>query len=132
MAQFSYNLQKSSATNKSPFELAIGQQPSTPHSVVVGYAGICPAAYRFAKEWHQNAEIAKAYLEKAARRAKKHADKDRRPETFKVGDLVLVKLNPKQFTSTFRKVHKGLVRKYDGPFPIIEKIGNVSYKALRT
>ena len=68
----------------------------TPHTVMVGYTGSSPAASHFAKEWHKNAEIARAYLEKAAKRAKKYADKDRRPENFKVGDKVLVKLQPAQ------------------------------------
>ena len=40
---------------------------------------------------------------------------------------MLVKLIPQQFKS-FRKVHKGLVRKYEGPFPILGRVGKVSYK----
>ena len=40
---------------------------------------------------------------------------------------MLVKLIPQQFKS-FRKVHKGLVRKYEGPFPILGWVGMVSYK----
>ncbi|KAL5758005.1 hypothetical protein ACOSP7_020616 [Xanthoceras sorbifolium] len=35
VAQFSYNLQKSGATHHSPFELATGQQPLTPQTVIV-------------------------------------------------------------------------------------------------
>ena len=58
---------------------------------------------------------------------KKWADKKRRHAEFQVGDLVLVKLIPQQFKS-FRKVHKGLVRKYEGPFPILGRVGKVSYK----
>ena len=40
---------------------------------------------------------------------------------------MLVKLIPQQFKS-FRKVHKGLVRKYEGPFPILGRVDKVSYK----
>ncbi|KAL6138560.1 hypothetical protein ACLB2K_063841 [Fragaria x ananassa] len=58
---------------------------------------------------------------------KKWADKKRRHVDFKEGDLVLVKLLPQQFKS-FRKGHKGLVRKYEGPFEVIKRIGKVSYK----
>ncbi|KAL6209724.1 hypothetical protein ACLB2K_020664 [Fragaria x ananassa] len=58
---------------------------------------------------------------------KKWADKKRRHVEFKEGDLVLVKLLPQQFKS-LRKVHKGLVRKYEGPFEVIKRIGKVSYK----
>ena len=58
---------------------------------------------------------------------KKWADKKRRHAEFQVGDIVLVKLIPQQFKS-FRKVHKRLVRKYEGPFPILGWVGKVSYK----
>ncbi|KAL6219043.1 hypothetical protein ACLB2K_012249 [Fragaria x ananassa] len=58
---------------------------------------------------------------------KKWADKKRRHVEFKEGDLVLVKLLPQQFKS-LSKVHKGLVRKYEGPFEVIKCIGKVSYK----
>ena len=58
---------------------------------------------------------------------KKWANKKRINAEFQVGDLVLVKHIPQQFKS-FRKVHKGLVRKYEGPFPILGQVGKVSYK----
>ncbi|KAK9664850.1 hypothetical protein RND81_14G073600, partial [Saponaria officinalis] len=58
---------------------------------------------------------------------KKWADKHRRDVEFQVGDLVMVKLLPQQF-KVFRQVHKGLLRKYEGPFPILNKVGKVSYK----
>ncbi|RVX08271.1 Transposon Tf2-12 polyprotein [Vitis vinifera] len=47
IAQFSYNLQMSKATN--PFELATRQQPLTPHTLTIGYTGRSPAAFKFAK-----------------------------------------------------------------------------------
>ena len=50
VAQFCYNLQKSCASNKSPFELATGQQPKIPHTLVKGYTGRSPLAYKLAKE----------------------------------------------------------------------------------
>ena len=40
--------------------------------------------------------------------------------------MVLVKLFPQQFKS-LRPMHKGLVRRYKGPFPILGKVGKVSY-----
>ncbi|KAL5790539.1 hypothetical protein ACOSQ2_005427 [Xanthoceras sorbifolium] len=115
------------ATHHSPFELATGQQPLTPQTVMVGYTGRSPGSYKLAKDWQEQADIARSYLDKAARKMKKWADKKRRRVEFQVGDLVLVKLLPQQFKA-FRKVHKGLVRKYEGPFPILRKVGKVSYK----
>ncbi|WJZ90968.1 hypothetical protein VitviT2T_010081 [Vitis vinifera] len=58
---------------------------------------------------------------------KKWADKKRRHTKYKVGDMVLVKLLPQQFKS-LRPVRKGLVRRYEGPFPILGKVGKVSYR----
>ena len=51
-AQLSYNLQRSSATRVSPFEVAIGFQPSTSLDVLVSKQPGCivsPFAYKFAK-----------------------------------------------------------------------------------
>nr|GFB34202.1 uncharacterized protein [Tanacetum cinerariifolium] len=39
----------------------------------------------------------------------------------------MVKLLPQQF-KTLRKVHKGLIRRYEGPFPVIRRVGKVSYR----
>ena len=77
--------------------------------------------------WHEQLDIAKAYLEKASKKMKKYADKHRRDLEFQVGDMVMVKLLPQQY-KVFRHVHKGLVRRYEGPFPITKKIGRVSYR----
>ena len=41
--------------------------------------------------------------------------------------MVLVKLLPQQFKS-LRLVHKGLLRRYERPFPILGKVGKVSYR----
>ncbi|RVX03453.1 Transposon Tf2-2 polyprotein [Vitis vinifera] len=83
--------------------------------------------FKFAKGWHEQADIARSYLDKAAKKMKKWADKKRRHTEYKVGDMVLVKLLPQQFKS-LRPVHKSLVRRYEGLFPILGKVGKVSCK----
>ena len=127
VAQFSYNLQRSDATSRSPFEVIMGQQPLTPNMLITTYTGRCPAAYKVAKSWHEQTDIARAHLDKATKRMKKWADSKRRHLEFNVGDMVLVKIVPAQHKFT-RSLHKGLIRKYEGPFPIIKRVGNVSYK----
>ncbi|KAK3008052.1 hypothetical protein RJ639_013688 [Escallonia herrerae] len=74
---------------------------------------------------HKN--VARSYLDKAGRKMKKWANKRRRLKEYNLGDMVMLKLLPQQFKS-FRKVHKGLIRKYEGPFPIMAKVGKVSYQ----
>ena len=75
IAQFSYNLQRSEATNKSPFELAARQRLLTPHTLTIGYTGRSPTTFKFVKGWHEQADIARLYLDKVARKMKKWADK---------------------------------------------------------
>ncbi|RVW96014.1 RNA-directed DNA polymerase-like [Vitis vinifera] len=75
--RFSYNLKRSEATNKSLFELATRQQPLTPHTLTIGYTGRSTTTFKFAKGWHEQADIARSYLDKAAKKMKKWTDKKR-------------------------------------------------------
>ncbi|KAK2994173.1 hypothetical protein RJ640_018158 [Escallonia rubra] len=94
VAQLCFNSRKSSSTGKSAFEIVNGQQPLLPHTINVPKAGKSPRAISFSEEWRQNIDLAHSYLEKAARRMKKHADKNRRSQEFNVGEKVMVKLLP--------------------------------------
>ncbi|KAG8637435.1 hypothetical protein MANES_15G121750v8 [Manihot esculenta] len=58
---------------------------------------------------------------------KKWADASKRHVEFKEGDLVMVKLLP-PLLRNYGKVHKGLLRRYEGPFPIEKRVGNVAYR----
>ncbi|CAL2272473.1 unnamed protein product [Prunus armeniaca] len=58
VAQFLYNLQRSESTGSSPFELATRQQLMIPNTVVSGYMGSSPAAYKMANEWQVTNELA--------------------------------------------------------------------------
>ncbi|KAG8382917.1 hypothetical protein BUALT_Bualt05G0129700 [Buddleja alternifolia] len=119
---------RSEATGKSPFELATGQQPLTPHTLAISFdSARCPGAAKMAKSWAEQSDLAKSFLEKARRKMKKWADPKRRHLEFNTGDKVLIKLIPQQFKA-FRGMHKGLVRKYEGPYPVVAKVGKVSYR----
>ncbi|KAK4395711.1 RNA-directed DNA polymerase [Sesamum angolense] len=102
----------------SPFELAYGQQPKTPHEISVQKSGgKCPAANWFARSKQELLDKVKDNLAKAPRRMEKYADMGRCDVEFSVGDQVLLKLAPqiwKKFNS--KPVHRGLIPKYDGPF----------------
>ncbi|KAK3037410.1 hypothetical protein RJ639_030172 [Escallonia herrerae] len=91
---FSYNLMRSEATNQSPFEIAIGQQPLTPIAMVGDYKGRSPLAAQVARSWNEQADVACFYLDKAGCKMKKWADKKRRPKEYKLGDMVMLKLLP--------------------------------------
>ena len=111
IAQFSYNLQRSEATGKSPFEIIMGFQPMTPNAIASTYGGKSPATHKLTRKWHEEVDITRAYLDKAARKIKKYTDTRRRHVEYKEGDQVMIKLLPQQF-KTLQKVHKGLVRRY--------------------
>ena len=125
MAQFSYNLQRSESTGKSPFEIVMGYQLLTPNAIATTYGGSNPSAYKLAREWHEEAYLTRACLDKAAKHMKRWADEKRRPREYSAGDLVMVKLLPNQFKS-LQQVHKGLVRRYEGPFPIVKCVEAVA------
>lgn len=95
--------------------------------MAIGYKGPNPSAYKFAKGWHEKADLAKAYLVKAAQKMKKWADTKRRHLEFEEGDLVMVKLLSHQ-NKRWAKVHKGLVRRYEGPFPVEKRIKKLAYR----
>lgn len=130
VAQFCYNLHRAGSTGMSPFELVNGQQPNTPHSIAVqATGGNCPAAYRFARSRTEMVEEARDSLAIAQQRMKFYADKGRRDVEFQVGDQVMLKLTPQIWKKISSKaVHRGLVPRYDGPFEIVEKVGNVAYR----
>ncbi|KAK8694418.1 hypothetical protein V6N13_071971 [Hibiscus sabdariffa] len=84
-----------------------GSLETTMLSLATRYEGKSPAAFKIAKSWHEQNDLARAALHKAAKRMKKWADKKRRPLEFKEGDLVMLKLLPQQF-KTFRKENLAL------------------------
>ena len=56
---------------------------------------------------------------------KKWADKKGCPREFQAGDLVLVKMyNHARLCGR----HRALIRRYEGPFPILKKVGAQAYK----
>lgn len=88
IAQIFYNLQRSESTGKSPFEIIMNQQPTTPSTLIVPYEGPNPSALKFAKQWHEEQDISKACLENVARQMKKWADERRRSKEYEVGEKV--------------------------------------------
>ncbi|XP_068641157.1 uncharacterized protein [Aristolochia californica] len=96
-------------------------------SIIPDVSGKSPAAHQFAKRWKEKQEMARVFLHRAARKMKKYADLKRRAVEFKVGDLVLVKMRTEQFRS-LRTKNKGLIKRYEGPFPITKRIGKLAYQ----
>lgn len=128
VAQLCFNAQKSSSTNKSPFEIVTGQQPLLPHTVDVPASTKSPRAENFSQEWKRNIEITRSYLEKATKRMKKYADKKGRLVEFQVGDRVMLKKPVKREHQRKKGKDPRLMLKYIGPVTIVKRIGRVAYK----
>ncbi|KAK2969168.1 hypothetical protein RJ640_009927 [Escallonia rubra] len=107
--------------------ITIGQQPLTPLALEGDYKGRSPLAVQVARSRNEQADVACSYLDKTTHKMKKWANNRRRPKEYNLEDMVMLKLFSQQFKS-LRKVHKGLIRKYEGPFPIVAKVGKVSYR----
>ncbi|GKG20225.1 hypothetical protein Tco_0380026 [Tanacetum coccineum] len=60
-------------------------------------------------------------------RQKSYADLKRKPMEFQVGDKVMLKVSPWKGVLRFGKRGK-LNPRYVGPFKVLEKVGEVSYK----
>ncbi|XP_075101882.1 uncharacterized protein LOC142177306 [Nicotiana tabacum] len=80
-----------------------------------------------AKRWEEQLDTAKSYLDKVAKKMKKFADRKGRPMDYRVGDMVTVKFNPRQFKALWG-MHQNLIRKYEGPLKIFSKVGKIPYK----
>ena len=90
-------------------------------------ASIVPSANITMNRWSTRLNQTKEAMEKAQARYKKYADLKRRHEEYEVGDLVFVKLDSEQFILP-KGITPKLARRYDGPFPIIEKLSPLTYK----
>ena len=97
------------------------------------FGGNFPATYRFARSWQQMLDEAHESLEKASRRMKKYADKDRRPLEFYIGDKVFLKLTPHIWKKISNKtMQRGLIPKYDEPFKVMQTgIGSLQIEVTK-
>ena len=78
---------------------------------------------------HQTTEKLQVIRERmlaAQDRQNSYADKNRRPMTIKVGDLVLLKVSPWKGLIRFGK-RGNLSPRFIGPFQVFQKVGNQAY-----
>ena len=129
MAEWWYNTSFHTSINMTPFQALYGRPPPLIAEMMLPSE---EAGDTFTPD-EQRAQIAtqiKENLAKAQERMKHFADKNRVDRSFDIGDMVYLKLQPYRHTSL--SIHRCLKlhSKYYGPFKVLAKVGNTSYKIL--
>ena len=122
LAEFSYNNTIQNSTNNSPFFLNYGFNPR--HSPAVPPRTNVPRADMYTKDFSKLIKELKMNIENSINIQKKYADKNRlKPPKLNPGDLFYI--NFKLFNRTGnKKLHPRNL----GPFKVLERISDVSYK----
>jgi hypothetical protein len=125
-AEFSYNNSYQESLKMAPFESLYGRQCRTPlnwiepgEKAIFG-PDIIVEAEATVRRIQENLKVAKL-------RQESYTNKRRRPLQFETGDHVYLKVSLMKGVKRFGVIGK-LSPRYIGPFPILEKCGNVAYK----
>ena len=121
-ACFALNTSQNATTQQTPFFLLYGRHATTPAQLVPKVQADQPGhpLEHIADVWHK-ATIA---AERAQELQKHYADEHRSDVHYAIGQRVLL---DKRYREPMRKVRK-LEFNWDGPFPIVRKIGQVAYE----
>uniref|UniRef100_A0A8R7R628 Tf2-1-like SH3-like domain-containing protein n=1 Tax=Triticum urartu TaxID=4572 RepID=A0A8R7R628_TRIUA len=124
MAEFWYNLTFHASLNCTPFKGLYGREAN------LGAMPAWPADEHAGDDmdWAAHTEHIRAQLERAQRRFKKQADRNRTERQFQVGEQVLLKLQPYAQRSVINRPCAKLAFKFFGPYTVLEKIGLMAYK----
>jgi hypothetical protein len=126
-AEFAYNRSSSKMIGKIPFEVVYGCNPKIPLDLVSlpishSYSGDADEHAKAIKDLH---EQVRKKIEKQNQKYERQANKHRRTVIFKEGDLMWVHLSKERFPPrhNVKLKHRG-----DGPFNILQHIGENAYK----
>jgi transposase InsO family protein/ribosomal protein L21E len=127
LAEYWYNTSYHSALTRTLFETLYGHVPR--------HFGIPPEAAVHTPDLEQmlcareaTMALLQQQLLRAQERMKRQADKHRLERSFKVGDMVYLRLQPYVQTSIARRSTQKLAFKFYGPYKVIKRVGAVAYK----
>nr|GEV96260.1 putative nucleotidyltransferase, ribonuclease H [Tanacetum cinerariifolium] len=126
LVEFTYNNSWRASIMCAPFEMLYGRKCRAPicwdqvgERVIEGLEMI--------EVTNEKVAVAKEKLKEARTRQKSYADKHRRAIEFQLGDRVFLKVSPTRGVRRFGIKGK-LSPRFIGPFEILDRIGEVSYR----
>ena len=126
LVEFVYNNSYHSTIGMAPYEALYGRKYRSPSCwMEVGDKEL--EGPEFIRETSEKVPIIQERMRTAFSRQKSYTDPRRRDVQFGVGDHVFLKISPMKGVMRFGKKGK-LTPRYIGPFEILDKVGNVSYR----
>ena len=124
VAAFAYNTAVHSSTGYSPFYLMYGREAREPDDLLppARNRNLTDVNMIFSQQWYDAIEIAKARLEEAKEKQKEYYDRNARRTVYEVNDRIMLK--------TLADIPGKFNMRWEGPFTVVEKKGNVNYKIV--
>jgi len=126
LAEFSYNNSYQASIKMAPFEALYGRKCRSPICWdEVGERSLLGP--EILMQTTEKVRIIRDHLRAAQSRQKSWADTRRRPLEFQIGDHVFLRISPTKGVIRFG-IRGKLSPRYIGPFEILERVGDVSYR----
>ena len=126
LVEFAYNNSYHSSIGMAPYEALYGRKCRSPSCwTEVGDKQI--EGPELIRETSEKVPLIQERLRTAFSRQQSYADLKRRAVQFNVGDHVFLKISPMKGVMRFGKKGK-LAPRYIGPYQILDRVGNVSYR----
>ncbi|KAA8534356.1 hypothetical protein F0562_031893 [Nyssa sinensis] len=126
-AEYSYNTSVHTSTKVTPFEVIYGQLPPRLLPYEPGTTKV-QAVDDELRNREFIAKLIKENLQESHSKIKYFADKTRRNQEFKIGDLVYLRLWPYQQMIVALRRNLKIVPRYYGLFKVIRRVGQVVYE----
>ena len=126
LVEFAYNSSFHQSLGTSPFKALYGQDCLVPIRFADPNLPV-PAAKNTLEEMDRQLQVIRGALKRASDRQKSYADLRRTSREFKTGDKVFLRVKPKRSSLKLGK-YKKLAFRYCGPYEIVKRIGEQSYK----